>query len=148
MGDSWEVRVMTVDEALELAAVLADPEASGDDDLWRCREPLDALRCEVLRLRRVTSELAAARAALLDCAKKCDVCELRPATRYGNGRICDDDACGHEVRCKRCWAVDDDHSGAWMCGLCGSEDVERIPRRGAWRYLPHAAAIRAAEAAR
>jgi hypothetical protein len=92
-------------------------------------------------------------AALYALAPKCDVCEEHVATRAPDGpqrggRMCDRADCIDYIRCVRCNATD--AVGAldgWYCVWCGGKEYARVPRSATWRDLPHAEALRAANAA-
>ena len=87
--------------------------------------------------------------ALYDLAPKCDACGEHIATREGSrSHACDRADCGDRMRCPMCLARYDvrDHDDAG-CVLCGYSGAVREPRVPSWRDLPHAAALRAANAA-
>ena len=94
-------------------------------------------------------------AALYDIASRCDACGDHVATRRGEDHrrywfICDDANCAESLMCDACPSrslVPRDGSTP-CCDLCGSVDVRRVPRSTAWRDLPHAEVLRAANAAR
>ena len=91
--------------------------------------------------------------ALYDLAPACDVCEEHRATRErreGCSRwlVCDRADCGDEIMCDDCGDRDFvGPLGGWYCVQCGGTRPRRVPRSTAWRDLPHAAALRAANAA-
>ncbi len=99
--------------------------------------------------------IAEALAALYDIAHPCHVCEEHRATREGIGArlqrwlICDRADCGDEIECVACGARDDVCPlDGWYCAQCGGTRPRRVPRSTAWRDLPHAEVLRAANAAR
>ena len=97
--------------------------------------------------------IAEALRALYDLAPKCDVCEEHVATREGFERltgqwlVCDRVGCGERIECVASGPPHDPPKSARAvaCAWCGS--ARRVPRAPSWRDLPHAAALRAANAA-
>ena len=87
--------------------------------------------------------------ALYDLAPRCDVCEEHVATRATRLLVCDRADCGEVLECVACgeWSAVPRDGSTPCCLVCGSVDVRRVPRSTAWRALPHAAALRAANAA-
>lgn len=97
--------------------------------------------------------LHAALAALYDLAPKCDVCEEHARTRRGEDvntgghEVCDREDCGDWIRCERCGETDDVGAAEGSpCAWCGRTNMIREPRSTVWRDLPHAEALRAANA--
>ena len=99
--------------------------------------------------------IAEALRALYDLATKCNICDEHAATRWcpvRGWRVCDRDDCGVRLECVGCdrggvSAEPLDATGI-HCLRCGStKPPRREPRSTAWRDLPHAAALRAANAA-
>ena len=102
--------------------------------------------------------IAEALRALYDLAPKCDVCEehratREPATRVAcRWRVCDRDACEARCLCADCGrdgtSPEPIAPDGIYCLRCGTTRPPRlVPRSTAWRDLPHAAALRAANAA-
>lgn len=99
--------------------------------------------------------IAEALRALYDLAPKCDVCKDHGRTRRGEDligcghEVCDRGDCGDMLVCDECGESSPVPSDGdpMRCSWCGSGDVRREPRSTAWRDLPHAAALRAANAA-
>ena len=88
--------------------------------------------------------------ALYDLAPKCHVCEEHRATRAAPScePTCDRADCTDYIRCVKCNATDAvGPLDGWYCVWCGGKEYARVPRSTAWRDLPHAAALRAANAA-
>jgi len=90
-------------------------------------------------------------AALFDRASKCDACREHVAVRRGEDiftgghHVCDREACGEWMRCDHC-AETYDVGHATRCPQC-DRSLTREPRSTAWRDLPHADSLRAANAA-
>jgi predicted RNA methylase len=91
--------------------------------------------------------------ALSAVARKCDVCEKHRATRTGRSRrydfvarVCDRYACGHVVVCAACGCGN--RVPATTCDDCGAHPIAAVEPRAEWTDLPHAAALRAANARR
>lgn len=98
--------------------------------------------------RHAGESFAEALRALYDLAPRCDVCEEHRATREGERvHVCDRADCGDCMRCPLCHGGYDVGDGAEGCVWCGYSGAVREPRSTAWRDLPHAAALRAANAA-
>jgi hypothetical protein len=99
------------------------------------------------------SALNAALAALFDLAPKCDACREHVAVQRGEDiftgghHVCDREACGEWMRCEHCAETFDvDVCGVSRCPHC-DRSLTREPRSTAWRDLPHADSLRAANAA-
>jgi hypothetical protein len=101
---------------------------------------------------RLKRELADALAVVYHSAAKCDVCREYVATRAGYDDIrgwivCDRADCGEPIECVASNTPHDPPQGhrAASCAWCGS--TRRVPRSPSWQELPHAATLRAANAA-
>lgn len=101
--------------------------------------------------------LTEALAALYVYGPKCDACKEHGRTRRGEDwigcghEVCDRADCGDMIACDACGQSSPvPRDGEPMrCGECECDcaDVRRVPRSTAWRDLPHAATLRAANAA-
>ncbi len=118
--------------------------------------------------------IAEALRALYDLAQRCRVCDDHAATREGRDetrgplvwRICDRVACEARCLCAVCGRVACE--ARCLCAVCGRDGTSPepiapdgiyclhcgttrpprlVPRAPSWRDLPHAAALRAANAA-
>ncbi len=98
--------------------------------------------------------------ALYDLAPRCDVCEEHVATREGRDEtrgplvwlVCDRAACEARCLCADCGrdgtSPEPIAPDGIYCLRCGTTRPPRlVPRATTWRDLPHAAALRAANAA-
>ena len=92
--------------------------------------------------------------ALYELAPACDVCEEHRATQCGWGMrrswvVCDRADCVEVLACAACPVGSRvPRDGSTPCCLeFGCGEVHRASRSSSWRDLPHAAALRAANAA-
>lgn len=85
-------------------------------------------------------------AALFDCAPKCDRCDHVATRGDSASRRCHRDDCNEEIMCPACLCGDEASSPYYpRCAYCGA-DVERVVDRTRLEDLPHANALRAANA--
>ncbi len=95
--------------------------------------------------------------ALYDLARRCRVCDDHAATREGYAGcswwlVCDRVACEARCLCADCGrdgtSPEPIAPDGIYCLHCGAtRPPRRVPRSTSWRDLPHAAALRAANAA-
>lgn len=106
-----------------------------------------AIQCEAQRHEATRAAVREYLAALFDCAPKCDRLCGHVATRGDSAsRRCDRDDCNEEIMCPVCLCGDEASSPYYpRCAYCGA-DVERVVDRTRLEDLPHANALRAANA--